>query len=222
MLVFQKAFEWSIKYGMLPYQLITTGFIGLKGCKRGTGNLVEFDKLKKFRFPTYVHISSDERSKDPNSKKCIFVGYVKGVKRFNFYDPISKKFVIGRDAIFDEQFRQWYKHYNSYMIQISYKKCEYDYCVYVKNLTNVEKLTGKGICHEDLSATKKILGIDIHIDKSSRKLWLSQQIYVQKVLDKFYITSAKLVLHWQTTLNFHWISDQRHVVTTHYYHNENT
>ncbi|KAL0322520.1 UNVERIFIED_CONTAM: Retrovirus-related Pol polyprotein from transposon TNT 1-94 [Sesamum angustifolium] len=30
--------------------------------------------------------------------------------------------------------RQWYKRFDSYMLQISYKQCEYDSCVYVKSL----------------------------------------------------------------------------------------
>jgi len=38
---------------------------------------------------------------------------------------------------------------------------------------------------KDLGAAKKILRMEIHRDRSSKKLWLSQQGYVEKVLDKF-------------------------------------
>ena len=30
--------------------------------------------------------------------------------------------------------KQWYKRFDSYMIRIGYKRCEYDCCVYVKSL----------------------------------------------------------------------------------------
>ena len=46
-----------------------------------TGKPIDLGNLKIFGCPAYVHVSSDERSKlDPKSKKCIFIGYVKGVK----------------------------------------------------------------------------------------------------------------------------------------------
>ena len=46
---------------------------------------------------------------------------------------------------------------------------------------------------KDLGTAKKILGMEIHRDRGSRKLWLSQQSYVEKVLDRFGISNAKHV-----------------------------
>ena len=67
------------------------------------GKPIDLGNLKIFGCPTNVHISSDERSKlNPKSKKCIFIGYVKGVKGYKFWDPVAKKMVISRDAIFYE------------------------------------------------------------------------------------------------------------------------
>ncbi|KAL0415707.1 UNVERIFIED_CONTAM: Retrovirus-related Pol polyprotein from transposon TNT 1-94 [Sesamum latifolium] len=50
-----------------------------------TSNPVDFDHLRIFGCPAYVHVPSDERSKlDPKSKQCIFLGYKKGVKSYKF------------------------------------------------------------------------------------------------------------------------------------------
>jgi hypothetical protein len=52
-----------------------------------------------------VHVQSRERTNlDPKSRKCIFLGFEKGVKGYRLWDPISKKKVISRDVIFDETF----------------------------------------------------------------------------------------------------------------------
>ena len=46
---------------------------------------------------------------------------------------------------------------------------------------------------KDLGAVKKILGIEIHMDKESRKLFLSQKRYIEKVLERFGMQDAKPV-----------------------------
>uniref|UniRef100_A0A2N9J5P5 CCHC-type domain-containing protein n=1 Tax=Fagus sylvatica TaxID=28930 RepID=A0A2N9J5P5_FAGSY len=114
--------------------------------------------------------------------------------------------------------RQWYKRFDSYMIQIGYTRCEYDCCVYVriledgsyiflllyvddmliaaKSMCEVNRL--KSLLHKefemkDLGAAKKILGMEIHRDRGARKLWLSQKNYIRKVLEKFSMLDAKPV-----------------------------
>ena len=41
---------------------------------------------------------------DLKSRKCLFLGFEKGVKGYRLWDPISKKMVTNRDVIFDEAF----------------------------------------------------------------------------------------------------------------------
>ena len=65
-----------------------------------------------------------------------------------------------------------------------------------KNLDDViglKALLSQEFYTKDLGAAKKILGMEIHRDRSSKKLWLSQQGYVEKVLDGFGISNAKPV-----------------------------
>ncbi|GMI71564.1 cysteine-rich RLK (RECEPTOR-like protein kinase) 8 [Hibiscus trionum] len=91
--------------------------------------------------------------------------------------------------------RKWYKRFDSYMIQIGYKRCEYDCCVYVKSLNDgsfifllqyvddmflaakymhdvvgLKALLSQEFDMKDLGAAKKILGMKVHRDRGSRKL----------------------------------------------------
>ncbi|KAL0311187.1 UNVERIFIED_CONTAM: Retrovirus-related Pol polyprotein from transposon TNT 1-94, partial [Sesamum angustifolium] len=45
----------------------------------------------------------------------------------------------------------------------------------------------------DFGSAKRILGMEIHRDNGSRKLWFSQQCYVEKVLDRFWMSKPKSV-----------------------------
>ncbi|KAL0401655.1 UNVERIFIED_CONTAM: Retrovirus-related Pol polyprotein from transposon TNT 1-94 [Sesamum latifolium] len=73
--------------------------------------------------------------------------------------------------------RQWYKRFDSYMLKIGYKR----------------SLLSQEFNMKDLDAATKILGMEIHRDRGSRKLWLSQQGYIEKILDRFRMSKAKPV-----------------------------
>ncbi|KAE8675002.1 hypothetical protein F3Y22_tig00111708pilonHSYRG00525 [Hibiscus syriacus] len=127
--------------------------------------------------------------------------------------PIGCKWVYKKKPISP---RQWYKWFDSYMIKIGYKRCEYDCCVYVKSLDDgsfiflllyvddilittknmddvicLKALLSQEFGMKDLGAAKKILGMKICRDRDSRKLWLSQRGYVEKMLERFTMSSAK-------------------------------
>ncbi|KAE8705298.1 Mitogen-activated protein kinase kinase kinase YODA [Hibiscus syriacus] len=114
--------------------------------------------------------------------------------------------------------RQWYKRFNSYMIKIGYNRCEYDCCVYVKSLDDgsfiflllyvddmliaaknmddvigLKTLLSQEFDMKDLGAAKKILGMEICRDRDSWRLWLSQWGYVEKMLERFAMSSTKPV-----------------------------
>ena len=46
---------------------------------------------------------------------------------------------------------------------------------------------------KDLGLAKQILGMKISHDRKDMKLWLSQESYIEKVLERFNISKAKAV-----------------------------
>lgn len=114
--------------------------------------------------------------------------------------------------------RQWYKRFDSFMIQHGYTRCDYDACVYhrklsdgshiylllyvddmliaSKNMSEINKLKSQlsgEFEMKDLGAAKKILGMDIHRDRKAGKLRVSQKNYIEKVLQRFGMDKAKTV-----------------------------
>ena len=104
------------------------------------------------------------------------------------------------------------------MINIDYRRCEYDCCVYVRSLDDGSfiflllyvddmLITAKSIVEinklkvllsrefdmKDLGAAKKILGMKIRRDRDAKRLWLSQVGYVKKMLERFSMENAKPV-----------------------------
>ena len=59
--------------------------------------------LRIFGCIAHVNVPSQKRGKlDDNSIKYIFVGYSIDTKGCRLYDPITKKLLISRDVVFDE------------------------------------------------------------------------------------------------------------------------
>ena len=102
------------------------------------------------------------------------------------------------------------------MIKIGYRRCEYDCCVYVRSLDDdsfifmllyvddmliaaksimkvhkLKILLSREFDIKDLGTSKKILNMEIHKDKDTKRLWLSQVSYVKKVLERFSMKNAK-------------------------------
>ncbi|WVY90442.1 hypothetical protein V8G54_035956 [Vigna mungo] len=112
--------------------------------------------------------------------------------------------------------RQWYKKFDSFMIQHNFKKTSADHCVFVKHYENGEstilllyvddmlivgkdkikiaalkKALSKSFAMKDLGAVKKILGMKISRDRFRRMLWVSQEDYIEKILKRFNMHNAK-------------------------------
>ena len=64
------------------------------------------------------------------------------------------------------------------------------------NKAHIQKLKAqlkKEFGMKDLGGTKKILGMEITQDRDSSRLWLSQENYVLKVLERFNMTEVRPV-----------------------------
>jgi len=102
------------------------------------------------------------------------------------------------------------------MIKAKYNQCEYDSCAYFKqsddltylllymddmliaarNKTHDQKLKAqfkKEFDMKDLGEVKKILGMEITREGSTCRLWLSQENYVLKVLERFNMAEVRPV-----------------------------
>ena len=113
--------------------------------------------------------------------------------------------------------RQWYKKFDSFMVSQNFIRSEYDHCEYFKSFNGIfiilalyvdDMLIASKSMEEinrlkaqlsrtfdmkDLGAAKHILGMEIHRDRKNGKLWLSQQKYVEKVLENFSMNNVKPV-----------------------------
>lgn len=127
--------------------------------------------------------------------------------------------------------RQWYLRFDNFMLKLCFQRCNLDCCVYYremsgekiylvlyvddmfiasKNMYQIDLLKQQLISEykmEDLRPAKKILGMQPIRDRKSRSLFLTQEDYINKVLDRFEIGTAKPV---QTPLPAHFrLSEQQ-------------
>ncbi|CAL9021277.1 unnamed protein product [Prunus brigantina] len=114
--------------------------------------------------------------------------------------------------------RQWYKKFDSFMIEHRYRRTTSDHCVFVKRFddgefiilllyvddmlivgqnsdktSKLKKELSKSFAMKDLGPAKRILGMSISRDRKNRKLRLSQESYIEKVLKRFNMDKAKPV-----------------------------
>lgn len=59
--------------------------------------------LRIFGSICYSHIPAESRGKlDDKSEKCIFIGYSENSKAYKLYNPVTRKTIVSRDVIFNE------------------------------------------------------------------------------------------------------------------------
>ena len=62
------------------------------------------DYFRIFGCIAYAHISDEKRKKlDDKGVKCVFLGVSEESKAYRLYNPVTKRIIVSRDVIFDEQ-----------------------------------------------------------------------------------------------------------------------
>ena len=114
--------------------------------------------------------------------------------------------------------RQWYKKFESIMEVQGYRKTTSDHCVFVqkfsdddfiilllyvddmlivgKNSSRIDRLKkqlSQSFAMKDLGPAKQILGVRIHRYRKDKKLYISQEQYIEKVLERFNMNKSKVV-----------------------------
>ncbi|CAH9088439.1 unnamed protein product [Cuscuta epithymum] len=132
--------------------------------------------------------------------------------------------------------RQWYRKFDSFMTSNGYKRTFADPCVYFRKfpggnfiilllyvddmlivgqdsvmIDNLKKDLSMSFDMKDLGPAKQILGMEIARDRKARKLWLSQEKYIERVLQRFNMKQAKPV---STPLASHFNLSKRACPTT--------
>ena len=111
--------------------------------------------------------------------------------------------------------RQWYKKFNEFMSNSGFNRCDMDHCCYVKKfadsyiilalyvddmliagssmteLTRLKQQLAENFEMKDLGPAKQILGMRIFRNRSEGTLKLSQEKYIEKLLDRFNVGDAK-------------------------------
>ncbi|KAG8488067.1 hypothetical protein CXB51_018276 [Gossypium anomalum] len=85
--------------------------------------------------------------------------------------------------------RQWYKRFDSFMTSHDFKRTAKD----KGEIRKVKAQLSEEFEMKDLGPAKKILGIEILRDRKTSKLYLSQKGYIEKLLCRFNMRSAKPV-----------------------------
>ena len=114
--------------------------------------------------------------------------------------------------------RQWYKKFDSFMVGHGYQRTAADYCVHFKRypgekfiilllyvddmlivgqdraqISKLKEELAESFEMKDLGPAKPILGMEITRDRKNRRLWLSQERYVERILERFNMKEAKPV-----------------------------
>ncbi|KAE8705938.1 hypothetical protein F3Y22_tig00110415pilonHSYRG00197 [Hibiscus syriacus] len=86
--------------------------------------------------------------------------------------------------------RCWYKRFDSFIMCLGYNKLNANPCAYFKR-SELKAQLAREFEMTDLGSANKILGMQIHRDRSNRKSWLSKKNYLKNILSRFNMQDCK-------------------------------
>ena len=100
----------------------------------------------------------------------------------------------------------WYMRFDEYTIKIGFSRSKYECCVYFKghgvekpiylllyvdDIARLKEFLNSKFEMKDLKQAKKILGMEIIRKRDRNELYLSQESYIRKVLNRFEMIATK-------------------------------
>ncbi|KAG8491200.1 hypothetical protein CXB51_014356 [Gossypium anomalum] len=160
---------------------------------------ISYEDSEKWMFAMQEEMESLHKNKTWNIVKLL-----KGVDFTDVFSPVVKhssiRALLGIVAMHDlelEQLdslyglkqspRQWYKRFDSFMTSHDFKRTAKD----KREIRKVKAQLSEEFEMKDLGPAKKIFGMEILRDRKTSKLYLSQKGYIEKVLCRFNMQSAK-------------------------------
>jgi hypothetical protein len=131
----------------------------------------------------------------------------------------GKKFLVCKLKIslygLNKSPRMWYQKFDIYILSLGFVRNKVDHCIYSKEegghfiyvtlyvnnmllignnmnaIKEVKKQISSKFNMKDLGATNFIMGMEMKRDRTTRKLWLNQQKYIETILKRFNMQDCK-------------------------------
>ncbi|KAE8683472.1 hypothetical protein F3Y22_tig00111208pilonHSYRG00305 [Hibiscus syriacus] len=160
-----------------------------------TGKPADYSNLHVFGSIVYVMYNSQEISKlDSKSRKCKFLGKISYKEKKTMIEMKSQrlhkymsKMSLNKEILLKQNQHMMNKNQRVLKLQQLVNQI----VTQQNHIQELKAQLARELEMKDLGSTNKNLGIQIHRDKSNRKIWLSQKNYLKKILSRFSMQDCK-------------------------------
>jgi transposase InsO family protein len=100
------SFLWSeavFTANYLVNRSLTSANSGMTPEEKYSGTVPDITNLRIFGCPSFLHVPKESCKKlDSKTRKCLFLGYDSESKTYRLFEPRTRKIVLSRDVVFDE------------------------------------------------------------------------------------------------------------------------